>query len=83
MSDITKCHGINCWQKDLCYRFTSAISEFNQSWEDFVAPIYPVSCNMLLTRGKPSKIKQRAAIEKAKFEAMKKRKPDITKYPYT
>jgi len=32
MTDISKCTGINCKLKDLCYRFTAKQNEFRQSY---------------------------------------------------
>lgn len=30
--DITKCHGINCPQKNACYRFTAVANPYRQSY---------------------------------------------------
>ncbi len=35
MSDITKCPGTICLQKESCYRFKAIPHEYRQSWCDF------------------------------------------------
>jgi hypothetical protein len=32
MADISKCNDNLCPSKEICYRFTSPVSEFRQSW---------------------------------------------------
>ncbi len=44
MTDITKCSGINCTERNFCYRYKAGIDYFYQSWADFYTYIVDGKC---------------------------------------
>ncbi len=71
MADISKCKDHLCTSKDICYRFTSPVDEFRQSWINTNRECDAYNCDLFWHNGICKYCGQKEGVHKMSCETHK------------